>query len=327
MQQLHFRELDGMRGVLACTVMLYHLGLNSVLSAVTGGALRDGTWELCVDFFFILSGFVLMRSFIRRPVSLRGYWEKRVLRLAPLFLLTTAVLLMIRPGAWSWSTVLANLLMIQSLLGLPSINFPGWSIPFELFFPAVLLLLHRALRGMRPTTLVLMLTGILLASAIVAYELSARAVADGTLAAMRAGLGLSAGGLLYLVLEKQTCFRGASRSLTYAAMACVFAIMAVSGVRPEAALLFPFAAVAAVWFGSHTNGLFSRGAFQELGRSSYSIYLWHIPILYAARELTSEYTVRGIAAKALLVSIILLVSFLTYRGIELPGIRLADRTT
>jgi peptidoglycan/LPS O-acetylase OafA/YrhL len=60
LERSRFTELDGMRGLLAVLVMLYHLGLNSQLARWTGGWLQASQWQLCVDFFFVLSGFVLI---------------------------------------------------------------------------------------------------------------------------------------------------------------------------------------------------------------------------------------------------------------------------
>jgi peptidoglycan/LPS O-acetylase OafA/YrhL len=66
----HFRELDGMRGVLAVTVMLFHFGLSTLIQRVSFGTLPRSDWGLCVDFFFLLNGFVLCHSYRRRSVSL-----------------------------------------------------------------------------------------------------------------------------------------------------------------------------------------------------------------------------------------------------------------
>src|SRR4051812_11587578 len=104
MKEGHFTELDGIRGVLATTVMLYHFGLNTFLDCVSGGWLQGGLWDLCVDFFFVLSGFVLAKSFRSHPPTLRSYAVKRWRRLAPVFVLTTGLILVLRPGHWDATT-------------------------------------------------------------------------------------------------------------------------------------------------------------------------------------------------------------------------------
>jgi peptidoglycan/LPS O-acetylase OafA/YrhL len=52
-------SIEGLRGVLALLVCLGHLGLNTV-AGLFGITIRTG---FAVDIFFVLSGFVLARSY------------------------------------------------------------------------------------------------------------------------------------------------------------------------------------------------------------------------------------------------------------------------
>eukprot|EP01035_Chromulina_nebulosa_P033473 gene33473-44826_t len=142
----HFTDLDGMRGVLAVTVMLFHLGLNALVARVTDGLVPIGLWTLCVDFFFILSGFVLYLSLERSRPDLRSYFFKRLRRLAPMFWIGTLAMLLLLAFNAPLRVIIANALIVQSIFkGLvPRLNFmsldpPGWSVPFELFLPALAL--------------------------------------------------------------------------------------------------------------------------------------------------------------------------------------------
>ncbi len=83
LQARRFTELDGMRGVLAVLVTLYHFGLNSQLARLTGGWLQGSQWQLCVDFFFVLSGFVLMHTAGRSVLTVSAFAQRRWWRLAP----------------------------------------------------------------------------------------------------------------------------------------------------------------------------------------------------------------------------------------------------
>ena len=89
----HMTDLDGMRGVLAVGVMLFHFGSNTIIEKVTSGRIVESQWQLCVDFFFILSGFVLSASFSRRRPALADYFSRRTRRLAPLYILTCAAMI------------------------------------------------------------------------------------------------------------------------------------------------------------------------------------------------------------------------------------------
>ncbi|HTQ70598.1 MAG TPA: acyltransferase, partial [Acidocella sp.] len=77
-----FEVLDGMRGVAAISVMLFHFPNMSY------PFFRNGF--IAVDLFFMLSGFVLAYSYGARLQSNMGYFEyilKRIIRLYPMFLL------------------------------------------------------------------------------------------------------------------------------------------------------------------------------------------------------------------------------------------------
>jgi peptidoglycan/LPS O-acetylase OafA/YrhL len=313
-----------MRGVLACAVMLFHFGLNTLIAKLTGERVHDGRWGLSVDFFFLLSGFVLCHSFLRRPPSLGGYAIKRLFRLAPMFLITTiAVLLAVGRAAWDTPTLAANLAISQSLLGLDSINLVSWSIPFELYFPAVGLLGLGLLRGMA-SPVRLGLAAVLLAGQAWACW---RMAAGHDWPALRAAFGLGLGAIAFLVhgAQPRTPVRFSS-AYALAAVTAAVLVMAIAGVAPLAALAFPPLGLIAIWFGVGARGLFSTPPLQALGRWSYSIYLLHIPVLLIANAALGEGRVEGHAAlKLALIAGVLALSGLAYRFVEAPLMRLGQR--
>ena len=79
----HFAGLDGLRGVAAFAVVLYHVCLPlHVIVAAKG--------YLAVDLFFLLSGFVIGNAYedrLRHSMSLLTFVRVRLVRLYPLFLL------------------------------------------------------------------------------------------------------------------------------------------------------------------------------------------------------------------------------------------------
>jgi peptidoglycan/LPS O-acetylase OafA/YrhL len=80
-QRDHFSDLDGTRGALASVTMLMHYGMDSVAHFTTRGLVKRGAWVFCVDFLFVLSGFVLARSFQHHPIGRGEYFTKRIFRL------------------------------------------------------------------------------------------------------------------------------------------------------------------------------------------------------------------------------------------------------
>ena len=80
-QRNHYAALDGLRGVAAFSVLLYHLGhwLNKPFLASNAG--------LAVDFFFCLSGYVLSVAYRARLDSgmpATTFMRVRLIRLMPM---------------------------------------------------------------------------------------------------------------------------------------------------------------------------------------------------------------------------------------------------
>jgi len=83
----HFKILDALRGVAAITVVFFH-----VLEVYSGGDhikqfINHG--YLAVDFFFMLSGYVMAHAYDDRwdKMSLKDFFKRRIIRLHPMILL------------------------------------------------------------------------------------------------------------------------------------------------------------------------------------------------------------------------------------------------
>lgn len=80
----HYHLIDGLRGVAAIMVVIYHLGEGFCTSPADLWLVNHG--YLAVQFFFILSGFVLGYSYDDRwnRMSIGGFLRRRVIRLQPM---------------------------------------------------------------------------------------------------------------------------------------------------------------------------------------------------------------------------------------------------
>ena len=83
----HYEILDGLRGVAAFMVVIFHL-----LEAFYGGnhlkqLMNHG--YLAVDFFFVLSGFVVGYAYDDRwgKMTLGGFFKRRIIRLHPMVIM------------------------------------------------------------------------------------------------------------------------------------------------------------------------------------------------------------------------------------------------
>ena len=303
------RALTGLRGVAAVVVMAYHYRNLGLMDRRCASPLGPG--YLMVDLFFILSGFVMARTyagafasgFTRRAYL--GFLEARLARVYPLYAIVTvgmfaAVCRLASDYPAHTSRALAsNLLLLQNLgLGLvwpgssEKLALPGWSISTEaaayLLFPALAwAALFRSRRGALA----------LLAASFCGLAL----IATLPFAALHAGerrglLDVSEGTTLWPLLR---CLAGFSAGL-------VLWRAAAGGYRPRQVAAFVFdvlicGAIAILWFvpGSDLalvvmfalliwhltvadtplTRLMGRGVLYQAGEWSYAVYLLHFPAL------------------------------------------------
>jgi peptidoglycan/LPS O-acetylase OafA/YrhL len=153
----YIRSLTPLRGIAALWVVFFHsnamlgiLGYPGLLSSRRAGILDKG--YLWVDFFFVLSGFIIThvygRNFaqrVSRP-AVRNYFNARFGRLIPLHYFTLAILLIqypllrhLTPSAavltdlCDWNAVPAHLIMGHAMGMTHTLtwNAPSWSIAAE----------------------------------------------------------------------------------------------------------------------------------------------------------------------------------------------------
>ena len=153
----HYALLDGLRGVAALLVVWYHVfeGFQFVGNKPVIDFINHG--YLAVDFFFILSGFVVGYAYDNRwgkTLTLGGFFRRRLIRLQPMVcmgaLIGAASFLLSGMERWDgthatlWLTFLAfvcGCLMLPALPGMPRevrgngemfpLNGPCWSLFFE----------------------------------------------------------------------------------------------------------------------------------------------------------------------------------------------------
>ena len=145
----HYDILDGLRGVAALIVIVYH-----VFELLPGTPVPHG--YLAVDFFFILSGFVIGYAYDSRwgKMTTGGFFKRRLIRLHPMVVMGAvigAVTFLIQ-GSVKWDgshvgTGLVMLAMLCAMFMIPAapgssyevrgngemfpLNGPSWSLFFE----------------------------------------------------------------------------------------------------------------------------------------------------------------------------------------------------
>ena len=87
----HFQILDGLRGVAAITVVIFHTFEAYAESSVFKQHLNHG--YLAVDFFFLLSGFVIAFAYDDRwgRMSQWEFYKRRLIRLQPMVVMGSLI--------------------------------------------------------------------------------------------------------------------------------------------------------------------------------------------------------------------------------------------
>lgn len=352
-EKREIRSLTGLRGVAACMVMFFHASLPP--GAGDGGPfliiIRHG--YLWVDFFFVLSGFVMAltysRDFLARGTAraFPAFIAQRIARIWPLYIFASVVMLPFSPvwhgGATTWLQVtgraVANLLMIQSWGFSPSMNLNAWSISTEwlayMTFPALLWL---ALRSGKHTSMIVAAGCVLILCGLT--WLPAIAIWQGGLAtndpysANPLFRCLAEFTLGLLAFRASQIFQGqaVAASRVAAPMICILivALFTTSALDAVIAALFPLLVLSL----SQDRGVVARMLGSKpihwLGMLSYSIYLLH-PLFSEIRwHLQWRLEAANVPHAAFLPVLIMLcgtilASMLTLYYVERPGRMLLRR--
>ena len=291
--------LDSLRGVCACMVALFHfetLGAISSLNFVKNSF-------LFVDFFFVLSGFVIAASYGQRLSDGFPFRKFMLLRLGRVYPLHAFMLLIFLAfemfalfaaglsdrtpftGAYEPALLAYSFLMLHTFLGPDGLpwNFPSWSIAVELWTYAVFGLLFRfAGRWLLP------IAGAIIVAAPVylsfATDRYLNVFHDGAL--MRCLYGFALGVFAHWLISKQRAVALSPLIFTWVEATAVIAVIwFVSAVDAgPLTLAAPWLFVAAILAFAHEGGYFSRilklAPIVLVGTLSFSIYMMHIFVQY-----------------------------------------------
>jgi peptidoglycan/LPS O-acetylase OafA/YrhL len=330
---VHFTDLDGLRGLLALSVVLLHYGINSAVQRLSHGHLVGFTFQLSVDFFFILSGFVLAYSMRRGRPSLGAFALKRVFRLVPVHYVCLAALLAMSiathlsvpylPKPLAASTIAGDFALATPVVwpSRDSVNVPSWSVAWELYLPIVALMAGGlVLPAVRRSSAVLVLLG------CCGLSVAAVGVAQGGhLYGIRAGLGLATGACLFAAWSVGGLPRRPMPGLLYALIAAMGGVMLASASYPLVAATFPWVAVATVVVGTRTRSLLSTPPIAWLGRISYTLYMVHVPVLVAVLLVAGDRINNSLTLKGATVALAMLAATALSRWVERPAMEYGRR--
>ncbi|QKY03833.1 acyltransferase [Janthinobacterium lividum] len=326
-------SLDGLRGLAAMLVAVYHLPV------IFGFKITHA--YLAVDFFFILSGWVMAHSYeerIRLGMPFSDFLYNRFARLYPLYAVAllaalAVTLVKIRIGATSANIAcfVPNALMLPCLQDdgptFP-LNGPSWSIFVEVSINLIWFFVVRmGMHGLRWKLALHLCSALLLwgFSVWMNRYLTGYESDDVHEGLLRGLLGFTGGLLLF------QCRMHAWILAYFAALALgVFAAFYAAG---DAGDVIPLGLVvmcvlpATVWLVARLRPAILEGqAAAFLGDCSYAIYLLHVPLaMLLQKPLRLMLPGTGIEdymmKAAIFTAVLLVVSGISYRLLEVPARR------
>lgn len=348
-----FERLEALRGVAALAVLWHH---SPFIDGARAPLAEVG--YLFVDFFFVLSGFVMTHAYAARiadGLGFRTFLVRRLARLYPLHLLTLLlwggyVLAKIAAAAalelqdedplhgQTVASFAANLLLLHAAGATDGLtwNYPSWSVSAEtaaylLFFAASAALGRRA-------------RWLFVAAVVIGYSYlffgrdgPDRMIPTYDWGWLRCIAGFSVGALIYGVRNVASVRANplADTAIEAAlATALIAALLRADGAPGWQLVTVVGFAAATLIFSRPSEGAISRALRQApcvaLGAASYAVYMLHAVILAAAGNVarfvlglpaTADGKVDHVAADAItaaLAVVIVLLAHQTYRRFERP---------
>lgn len=334
-QNFRYRpDIDGLRALAVIPVVLFHMGLGC-----PGGFIG-------VDIFFVISGYlitsIIIKDISNDEFSMPRFWERRIRRILPA--LTFVMLATILLGAFflypknfkdfgqeivAQATMVSNIYFwqqddyfaTQSEL-LPLLH--TWSLAVEeqfyLFFPILLAFLSR--KNIRHA---FKWTGILLAASFVwsIYGMKVYPEATFFLLPGRAW-ELLIGSVIALFRYKKTLPYIANEILSWLGVALIFYSIIFYDTQtpfPGPAALLPCLGAALLIFCNHQKltssaKILALPPFVFIGKISYSLYLWHWPLMVYTRYASNAEPSLSIRISLVIASTIL--AYISWKYVESP---------
>lgn len=312
----HYQILDGLRGVAAIVVVLFH-----IFEAHSGG---DRTKQiinhgyLAVDFFFLLSGFVISYAYDDRwgGMTLKQFFLRRVVRLHPMIIagsVVGALLFYFQDSAtlgWggisevpAWKTFMVMLigctlipvgqgLDIRGWREMHPLNGPAWSLFFEYVANILYAIVLRRLNNIALSFLVLVAAGCTLWFGVSdpQGDFVGGWTIDDPRQVMIGFIRLSFPFLAGMLLARTAKLKFIRYAFPIASVLLVTLLFLpriapvdvpwVNGLYESVCVILVFPLIIWLGAGGKTEGANSSKLCKFLGDLSYPIYITHYPLIY-----------------------------------------------
>ena len=336
-------EIDGLRAIAVLTVIFYHTEIIIFDNIIS----KSGF--IGVDIFIVISGFVITRLFFKKNFSYTTFIERRLRRLFPallfLILVTTLIsyfLLLPQHFMNLGQSIVANILLISNFLFYYQTDYwdyavftkpllHTWTIALEFqFYIFICLIFWLFKRNLNQIILTFFFVSLILLifSNKINFEINLRELSLNNYFLIFTRLWeFLVGSLIALILSNKTIEKKLFNK-KYLSTIGLFLIF-ISLVIIETPKNFPNLLTVIPVFGTSlillannersSHILLNNSILVHLGKVSYSLYLWHFPILIFFLYIYNFEL--NILSKILALIIVYLVSLGSYKYIENPFFR------
>lgn len=325
-----FYALDGLRGILALTVMLSHM-----IGVVTGWSEHRpliGAY-ISVIYFFIMSGFVL--TYAHKEKHKFIYFSfLRLARLWPLHCVTTLMMIAIYlynnkhmgyvagPYVFDWKIILQNLLFLHGVTPhqFPLINDPSWSISIEFWASLLIPLIFIKIT---PFKRFLIASLFLVILCIKSYAGFVDTSFDGMFPFFLASSAIMLGSAIYSLLTPERIAKiNKANSFEFflwiCLATCMVGIYGQSHNKLDYLYIFPFVPLMLIDFqpdSSLIKKVFHSQPVQFFGFISFPLYLIHSSAIIIGLEYRTDNSLIAIAMAA---GLSIIVSYLFAVFFDIP---------
>lgn len=310
-QKPHYVILDGLRGVAAIVVVIFHI-FEAHARSPHEQIVNHG--YLAVDFFFMLSGFVIAYAYNDRwdLLNFRKFMQRRIIRLQPMIVL--GMLIGAALVVFQQSDVFSKLgeatslqIIVMMLLGFflipvtPSaeirgwnemypLNGPAWSLFFEYIANILYALFLRKLSAKQLWIPVVISAVVLIHLAVTRGNMAGGWLLNGE------GLYIGFTRLAYpFLMGLLLCRIGRQINIKHAFLLCSLLLIVLlsiprignsespiwmNGLYESLSVIFIFPFIILAGAGGKINGALQTKICKFLGDISYPLYITHYPLIY-----------------------------------------------
>ncbi|NCD69673.1 acyltransferase family protein [Mucilaginibacter agri] len=308
----HYEILDGLRGVAAILVVIFH-----VFEAYSGNRFKQiiNHGYLAVDFFFVLSGFVVAYAYDDRwgKMTQWDFYKRRLIRLQPMVIMGSiigAIFFYTQGGQLFplidqtpvWKMLLVMLVGF-TMLPLPismdirgwqemhPLNGPAWSLFFEYIANILYALIFRHFSKKVLAVFVVIFALVLIQFLVMGPQ--GDVIGGWSINGTQLYIGITRlmypffAGILLCRVGKLIHIKNAFTVCSLMLIVVFFIprigdehTLWMNGIYESVAIILVFPLIVAIGAGGHITGKFAQKACKFLGDISYPIYITHYALIY-----------------------------------------------